>query len=70
MVDHGLHIEAKKDELIVTMPGCTLRAVYRKPNRGTQLASKLDYFEDEQRGPIPRWKFVALARNTSQLLLR
>jgi hypothetical protein len=24
--------------------------------------SKLDYFQDEPKGPIARWKFVALAR--------
>jgi hypothetical protein len=56
------HIEARGDELIVTMPGCTFRAVYRKPHRGPQLIPKLDYFQDEQTGPIARWKFVALAR--------
>jgi hypothetical protein len=67
---HDLHIEVKGDELIVTMPGCTYRAVYRKPNRGPQLIPKLDYFQDEQKGPIARWRFVALARSLADATAR
>jgi hypothetical protein len=64
MVDsNDLHIELKGgNELVVTMTGSTFRAVYRKPNRGAQLVPKLDYFQDEQKGPIARREFIALAR--------
>jgi hypothetical protein len=60
-VSQDLHIDVKGDELVVTMPGSTFRVVYRKPNRGAQLVSKLNYFQDEQKGLITRAEFIALA---------
>jgi hypothetical protein len=51
MVDsNDLHIELKGGN----ESGSTFRAVYRQPNRGAQLVPKLDYFQDEQKGPIAR----------------
>src|SRR5262245_32982081 len=32
-----LHVEARDQDIVVTMPGTTLRVVYRKPHRGSQL---------------------------------
>jgi hypothetical protein len=35
--------------------------VYRKPDRGAQLVARLDYFQNEQKGPITRAEFLARA---------
>jgi hypothetical protein len=43
------------------MPGTNLRVVYRKPHRGSQLLARLDYFQDQQRGPITRAEFLTRA---------
>jgi hypothetical protein len=40
------------------MPGTSLRVVYRKPHRGSQLVARLDYFQDQQKGPITRAEFL------------
>jgi hypothetical protein len=56
-----LHIEARNQDIVVTMPGSNLRVVYRKPHRGSQLVARLDYFQDQQKGPITRAEFLALA---------
>ena len=69
-VSDDLHIEVKGDELVVTMAGSTFRAVYRKPNRGAQLVPKLNYFQDEQKGPITRAEFMALARTLADAKAR
>jgi hypothetical protein len=58
---HDLHIEVRGEELVVTMPGTTFRVVYRKPHRGGKLAARLDYFQDEQKGPITRAEFLTRA---------
>jgi hypothetical protein len=34
--------------------------VYRKPDRG-RLVARLDYFQNEQKGPITRAEFIAKA---------
>ncbi len=57
----NLHVEVRDQDIIVTMPGTSLRVVYRKPNRGPQLVARLDYFQDQQRGPITRAAFLVLA---------
>jgi len=36
--------------------------VYRKPDRG-RLVARLDYFQNEQKGPITRAEFLARARD-------
>jgi hypothetical protein len=40
-----LHVEARDRDIIVTMPGTSFRVVYRKPDRGSQLVARLDYFQ-------------------------
>jgi hypothetical protein len=49
-----LHIEVRDQDIVVTMPSTNLRVVYRKPHRGSQLVARLDYFQDQQKGPITR----------------
>src|SRR4029077_4283320 len=56
-----LHIEVRDQDIVATMPGTSLRAVYRKPHRGSQLVARLDYFQDQQKGPITRAEFIAKA---------
>jgi hypothetical protein len=46
-----LHIEVRDQDIVVTMPSTNLRVVYRKPHHGSQLLARLDYFQDQQRGP-------------------
>ena len=41
-----LHIEVRDQDIVVTMPGTSLRVVYRKPHRGSQLVARLDYFQE------------------------
>jgi hypothetical protein len=55
----NLHVEARDRDIIVTMPGTSFRVVYRKPDRGHQLVARLDYFQNEQKGPITRAEFLA-----------
>jgi hypothetical protein len=56
-----LQVEAHDQDIVVTMPGTSLRVVYRKPHRGSQLVARLDYFQDQQKGPITRAEFIAKA---------
>ena len=56
-----LHIEVRDRDIVVTMPGTNLRVVYRKPHRGSQLVTRLDYFQDQQKGPITRAEFLTRA---------
>jgi hypothetical protein len=57
-----LHIQVRVQDIVVTMPGTTtLRVVYRKPHRGSQLVARLDYFQDQQKGPITRAEFLTRA---------
>ena len=56
-----LCVEVRHQDLVVTMPGTNLRVVYRKPHRGSQLVPRLDYFQDQQKGPITRAEFIAKA---------
>ena len=56
-----LYIEVRVQDIVVTIPGTTLRVVYRKPHRGSQLVPRLDYFKDQQKGPITRAEFLARA---------
>ena len=56
-----LHVQARANDIVVTMPGTSLRVVYRRPHRGSQLVAKLDYFQDQQKGPITRTEFLAKA---------
>ena len=65
-----LHVELRDQDLLVTMPGTTLRVVYRKPNRGTQLLPKLNYFQDEQKGPITRLQFLVRALKLANVRAR
>jgi hypothetical protein len=53
-----LHIEVREQDIVVTMPGTNLRMLYRKPHRGSRLVGRLDYFQDEQKGPITRAEFL------------
>jgi hypothetical protein len=57
----NLHVQARDRDIIVTMPGTSFRVVYRKPDRGPQLVARLDYFQNEQKGPITRAEFLAQA---------
>ena len=56
-----LHVQARANDIVVTMPGTSLRVVYRKPHQGSQLVARLDYFQDQQKGPITRAEFLPLA---------
>jgi hypothetical protein len=56
-----LCVEVRDQDIVVTMPGTSLRVVYRKPHRGYQLVARLDYFQDQQKGPITRAEFLAKA---------
>jgi len=53
-----LHIKVRDQDIVVTMEGTSLRVVYRKPHRGSQLVARLDYFQDRQKGPITRVEFL------------
>jgi hypothetical protein len=37
-----LHVQARANDIVVTMPGTNLRVVYRKPHRGSQLVARLE----------------------------
>jgi hypothetical protein len=54
-----LQVEVRGRDIIVTMPNTSLRVVYRKPDRTPQLVARLDYFQDQQKGPITRAEFPA-----------
>jgi hypothetical protein len=56
-----LHVEARDQDIVVTMPGTSFRVVYRKPHHGSQLVARLDYFQNQQKGPIRRAEFIAKA---------
>jgi hypothetical protein len=56
-----LHVQARANDIVVTMPGTSLRVVYRKPHWGSQLVARLDYFQDQQKRPITRAEFLARA---------
>ena len=58
----NLHVEARDRDIIVTMPDTSFPVVYRRPDRGTHLVARLDYFQYEQKGPITRAQFLARAR--------
>ena len=60
-----LHIYGLKTS-VVTMPGTSLRVVYRKPHRGSQLVARLDYFQDQLKGPITRAEFLTRALKGGQ----
>ena len=62
---HDLHVEVQRDDILVTMPGTSFRVVYRKPNLGPELVARLNYFPDEQKGPIARAEFLAKARRAA-----
>ena len=53
----ALHIKVRDQDIVVTMPGTSLRVVYRKPHSGSQLVARLD-FQDQQKGPITRAEFL------------
>jgi hypothetical protein len=55
-----LKVEVRAGDIVVTMPGTSFRVVYRKP-RGPQLVARLDYLQDQQKGPISRVEFLARA---------
>ena len=56
--NRDLCVEVRHQDIVVTMPGTSLRVVYRKPHRGSQLVARLDYFQDQQKGPITRAEFA------------
>jgi hypothetical protein len=56
-----LCVEVRNQDIIVTMPGTSLRVVYRKPHRGSELVARLDYFQGQQKGPMTRAEFTAKA---------
>jgi hypothetical protein len=61
MENASLSVEVRDQDIVITMPGTSLRVVYRKPHRGSQLVARLDYFQDQQKGPITRAEFLAKA---------
>jgi hypothetical protein len=63
--NHDLHIEVRNGDIIVTMVGATYRVVYLKRHRQPELVARLDYFQSEQNGPIPRAEFLARAKRAA-----
>ena len=61
MTGADLKVEVRDQDMIVTMPETSFRVVYRKPFQGSQLLARLDYFQHDQKGPITRAQFLALA---------
>ena len=61
MENASLSVEVRDQDIVITMPGTSLRVVYRKPHRGSQLVARLDYLQDQQKGPITRAEFLAKA---------
>ena len=61
----ALHVELRDHDILVTMPGTSFRVVYRKPNLGLGLVARLDYFQNQQKGPITRARFLARARKAA-----
>jgi len=61
VIGPDLNVQARANDIVVTMSGKTLRVVYRRPHRGSQLVARLDYFQDQQKGPITRAEFLTLA---------
>ena len=59
--NRDLCVEVRHQDIVVTMPDTSFRVVYRKPHRGPQLVARLDYFQDQQKGPITRTEFLARA---------
>ena len=59
--NRDLCVEVRHQDIVVTMPDTSFRVVYRKPHRGSQLVARLDYFQDQQKGPITRAEFLARA---------
>jgi hypothetical protein len=63
--NRDLCVEVREQDVVVTMPGTSLRVVYRNSHRGSQLVPRLDYFlvprldyfQDQQKGPITRAEF-------------
>jgi hypothetical protein len=43
-----LHVEVRDGDIVVTMPGTSFRAVYRKPRRAPARTTKLDSFQNQQ----------------------
>jgi len=66
MTGADLRVEVRDQDIIVTMPETSFRVVYRKPDRGAQLAARLDYFQNEQKGPITRAQFLAQGMEARQ----
>ena len=60
-MDGDLHVEVGERDIIITMPGTSFRVVYRKPFSTSQLVARLDYFQNQQKGPITRAQFRARA---------
>jgi hypothetical protein len=58
---HDLHVAVQGDDIIVTMQGTSFRVVYRKPHLDPGLVAKLDYFPEEQKGPVTHAEFLARA---------
>ena len=46
MTGADLRVEVRDQDIIVTMPETSFRVVYRKPNRGSQLVTKLESLVD------------------------
>ncbi|MGA7545102.1 MAG: hypothetical protein WBW08_04640 [Methyloceanibacter sp.] len=68
--NHHLHVEVQGDDIIITMPDTGFRVVYRKPHLDPGLVAKLDYFPEEQKGPIPHTEFFALAQRLANAKAR
>jgi hypothetical protein len=65
-----LHVEVRDGDIVVTMPGTSFRAVYRKPHRAPARTTKLDSFQNQQKGPITRVEFLARARKLANAKAR
>jgi hypothetical protein len=66
----ALHVELRNHDILVTMPGTNFRVVYRKPNLSPGLVARLDYFQNQQKGPITRAQFLARARKLTDAKAR
>jgi len=67
VISSELHVEIRDQDIAVTMPGTSLRVVYRKPH-GSQLAQGSTIFKVSRRGAEFMAKALKLANDKAREL--
>ena len=67
--DLDLHVEVRDDEIIVTMPGTSFRAKYRK-RKDTRWLIASDYMPYDPAASSERGEFLARARKAANAKAR